>query len=547
MLFNSLSFLLLFLPVSVLGFYGLARFRPRLAAAWLVGASVLFYTWWNVAFVALLLGSIAFNFCCGWLIQRCAKRELAQQLALSGGVIANLSLLFYYKYFAALVQTLAAAGWTLPVDVSGILLPLGISFFTFTQVGYLVDCKAGLVKGSNLLDYMLFVTFFPHLIAGPILHHREMMPQFSQEAMYRFNGTNFTIGMAIFILGLAKKVLLADTFAPIAHTAFDHPEGVAAVTMWCGVLSYMLELYFDFSGYSEMAMGLARMVNLKFPANFDSPFKSRSIIEYWQRFHMTLTRYITLYVYNPIALAAVRRRTAQGKPIAGKGLATAGGFFSLMAVPTFAAVTLAGVWHGAGWQFFIYGLLHSSYLCVNHAWRLLVAKKKNASAAKRNVFVRSLDTMWKVLLTTLCVMVSQVFFRAASAGDAVAVLKGLVGLNGWAPPPDAPPLSGTPHGIVEGFLDMLAFGKVDNFVARLNHLHAPDPLTILVVFVGVWSLPNILQLFAAYAPSLSKPHDPAPSWLQWRPSAAWGLFLGVLAAATVMAVTGTKEFLYFQF
>jgi hypothetical protein len=267
MLFNSPLFLFLFLPLVWVGFHLSARLNHRFAVAWLVGASLLFYGWWTPAYLILLCGSILFNYTVGRLIQKTIEKPSLQFTILTVGVAANLLLLGYYKYLFPLLHWLEQFGFHLVPPNSSVILPLGISFFTFTQIGYLIDCRAALTSGRRFLDYALFVTFFPHLIAGPILHHREMMPQFEDKETWRFDPTRLAVGLSIFFIGLAKKDVIADYFAVTAQFTFDHPTGVTTLQAWGGVLSYSLQLYFDFSGYSEMAIGLALLFNIRFPAN----------------------------------------------------------------------------------------------------------------------------------------------------------------------------------------------------------------------------------------------------------------------------------------
>ena len=355
MLFNSYLFLFIFLPVTLAVYYALGPLNVRLAALWLCLTSLVFYGWWNPQFVVLLAGSIAFNYLVSQLILHNAARPRLQGLIVGLGVGADLALLFHYKYFVTLLNFLNDLGMT-AATVDDIILPLGISFFTFTQIGYLLDCKAGVVKERSLLSYVLFVTFFPHLIAGPILHHKEMMPQFAQPENYRFKAENLSVGAILFVIGLAKKVLLADGIAPYADAGFAAPGELQFFGSWGASLCYALQLYFDFSGYSDMALGLAKMFGIRFPLNFNSPYKAGNIIEFWARWHMTLTRYITAYLYYPVAVAVNQWRTNRNLPVGSAGLKTAGGFAGSIALPTLFTMTLAGVWHGAGFQFVVFGL-----------------------------------------------------------------------------------------------------------------------------------------------------------------------------------------------
>lgn len=524
MLFNSYIFIFLFLPVSLVAFYAIAKWSHRAASAWLVVVSFAFYGWWNPPFVMLLAGSIAFNYCIGIALQSLMHRPLAQRLTLTGGIAANLTLLFYYKYFVAAVTALAGMGLDFGTRPDDILLPLGISFFTFTQIGYLLDCNSGIAKGRKLIDYALFVTFFPHLIAGPILHHREMMPQFENKETYRFKAENLAVGLTIFIIGLAKKVMIADQMAPIANNGFSYPADLSPIAAWGGALGYSLQLYFDFSGYSDMAIGLARMFGVRFPANFNSPYKASSIIDFWQRWHMTLTRYLTLYLYNPVAMGITRRRLAAGLPVARQGVATPSGFLTMVAVPTLYTMLLAGVWHGAGLQFLVFGLLHGVYLTINHGWRTFGPKTASTWAS----------TAGYVILTYLAVLVAQVFFRAESASAALALLASMTGLAGLF---DFSALQVTE--VAEIHFGLLP--SQEQLVATTTWIK------ILGCFLIVFAAPNSLEIMAKYEPILGKFKPSVSAALQWQPNVKWGVLTGALGAASFLYLSGATEFLYFQF
>jgi len=509
MLFNSLPFLILFLPIVWLGFQVFARLRPGAAALWLVGTSLAFYGWWNPAYLILLCASILFNYAAGAVILRLADRRGQQHIALTLGVAANLGLLCYYKYLFPLLHLADQFGLHLVAPDASVILPLGISFFTFTQIGYLIDCKAGITAGGRFLDYCLFVTFFPHLIAGPILHHREMMPQFASAETWRFDVRKMAVGLSIFFIGLAKKDLIADYFATSAIDGFSHAANLGLMAAWSTVLCYSVQLYFDFSGYSEMAVGLALMFNVRFPANFDSPYKSASIIDFWQRWHITLTRYLNLYLYNPIALWVTRRRAEKGRMVGRQGLKSTSGFLAMCAVPTLITMVLAGVWHGAGINYVIFGLLHAVYLIINHAWRLKKGKK-HAAAAETGIS-RWVSVGWKVALTYLGVLIAQIFFRASSFAEAREILEGMVGLH--------------------------SDGGVE--------IRAAKPLVL--AFLLIWCAPNVLQIFEPWQPTLTKPSASVPAWMQWKPTLVWAVVIAVIALLAILGISGQSEFLYFQF
>jgi alginate O-acetyltransferase complex protein AlgI len=515
MLFNSSVFCYAFLPISILGYYFLARRRGVSAAKiWLCAASFVFYAWWNPVFVVLLIGSIAFNYSLsGFLTDSDMGAGRRQSLLLAAGIAANLLMLFYFKYFAALSRFLHDLGLT-RADAGSIILPLGISFFTFTQIGYLVDCRQGLVKERGLVNYILFVTFFPHLIAGPILHHREIMPQFANPATYRFKAENLAIGLALFAFGLFKKVGLADSISPWAELGFLHPEGTAFIQSWSVALAYSMQLYFDFSGYSDMAIALGIMFGVKLPLNFNSPYKASSIIDFWQRWHMTLTRYLTLLLYNPIALWGARRRQAKGQPSGQKAASTASGFRSMIVFPTMVTMLLAGVWHGAGLQFFIFGALHGAYLCVNHAWRIFMPPTLPS---------RPWSRFWPVAVTYLAVLVAEIFFRARSAGDALALLAGMLGVNGGGVWP--------------------AFFTSNSDALRLAHNLALGLGLAVIAFCA----PNVYQIMGQWSPALTKVRSTLRVSLQWQPTFGWAMVGGLLLFLASLRFDQKAVFLYFQF
>jgi alginate O-acetyltransferase complex protein AlgI len=529
MLFNSYLFLFIFLPL-VLGIYYLCgHLHTRLAAAWVCLASLIFYGWWNPLFVLVLAASITVNYGLSTALCASAPRPKLQRVILALSVSANLGLLFYFKYLVVLLGFLDQLGWT-RVGMHSVLLPLGISFFTFTQLGYLLDCKAGVVKQRSPLGYVMFVTFFPHLIAGPILHHRDMMEQLTDAKSYRFRAENIAIGGTLFVIGLAKKTLFADSIAHWSEDGFAGTAQLQFFAAWATSLSYGLQLYFDFSGYSDMALGLAKMFGIRFPLNFNSPYKSVSIIAYWQNWNMTLTRYLTEYLYNPMALTISRWRAARGLAVGRLGNATPAGFLSMIVVPTAYTMLLAGAWHGAGLNFLIFGLLHGAYLSINHAWRIY-GPAWRASVLPR--LAGALRHAAYVLLTLLGVLVSQAFFRATTTSGAFALLAGMTGLHGaeslaaFALP--------TLNGVSAAEWLRLAFG-------RWHHL-----LQIVLLFVIVWGTPNAHQILGRFSPALRVPLDRRGRWWQWRPSAGWLLLTLAVLFYVMVNLHPEARFLYFQF
>ncbi|WP_175781801.1 MBOAT family O-acyltransferase [Burkholderia anthina] len=526
MLFNSSLFLFLFLPVALAGHYAAGKVSPWLAAVWLCVMSLVFYGWWNPQFVALLAGSIAFNYAMSRLAMRYAAQPRWQDLVVGVSIATNLAVLAHYKYFATLFNFLSELGIA-HGNLATSILPLGISFFTFTQIGYLLDCRSGIVKERGLLSYVLFVTFFPHLVAGPILHHKEVMPQFAQRDTYRFRAENLSIGVVLFVLGLSKKVLLADAISPYADAGFAAPGELRLWAAWGTSVAYALQLYFDFSGYSDMALGLAKMFGIRFPLNFNSPYKASSIIDFWARWHITLTRYLTSYLYYPIAMAISRARARRGLPAGSSAARTPGGFVATIVAPTFFTMSLAGIWHGAGIQYLVFGVLHAVYLSINHGWRTFIVSRRPAAARGRNVVAHALC----VAVTFVAVLVAQAFFRANGVGDAWRLIEGMAGLRGVEPIAAFPVMAGMSGGDAW----RLAIG---------HHLQVVQ----VAVLLGVaWFAPNAHQILGSHSPALFKVQEAPPPFIRWRPGARWFVTTLVLLLLCLVSLHKETRFLYFQF
>jgi alginate O-acetyltransferase complex protein AlgI len=537
MLFNSFVFIFAFLPLALIGYYVLTAVGPRVSALWLIVISFVFYGWWNPQFLILFAASIIFNYLASEVIARFAARPQLQTGLLALAIAVDVGALVYYKYLEAIIGFLTGVG-VLHGPVMSIALPLGISFFTFTQIGYLVDKKDGLVTEKGFFYYILFVSFFPHLIAGPILHNREMMPQLSQARTYRFSAENLSVGMAIFAFGLVKKTLFADSMIGSVRAGFDHAGTASFNTAWIALLSYSLQIYFDFSGYSDMAIGLARMFNIRFPMNFNSPYKAASIIELWQRWHMTLSRYLALYVYNPLALAITRGRASRNMAIGRAAQATPGGFAAMVVFPTIITMAIAGMWHGAGLQYLVFGVIHGIYLSINHAMRILRPHRLAPSG-------RSFPHPAKVLATFAAILFALVFFRSSSVSAATQLLGGMIGLHGFDPVvlPYAilsrlgqHGLTLVNHGIISGI-------SATDFINAAGQL-----LWLVVLFVIVWCFPNTQQIMRQFEPTLGPVQaGPFAAQLSWRPNLVWAAAVGGALCLGVLAIGGTSEFLYFQF
>lgn len=406
MLFTTATFAFLYLPIVLIGYYALGRRSGTWAAAWLFVASVFFYGYWMPEFTLLLLASIGTNFALGMRIAQAPSRGPAARWWLTIAIAFNLGLLGYFKYANFFVDNLNAALGT-QWRLGEVLLPIGISFYTFTQIAYLVDTWAGKVNEARPVHYGLFVTYFPHLVAGPVLHHAQMMPQFADASVYRFDGARFWGGLAIFAIGLFKKVVLADGIAPYADAVFKPVDGGAFVGQqeaWIGALAYTFQLYFDFSGYSDMAIGLSWMFNVRLPFNFDSPYKALSISDFWRRWHISLSTFLRDYLYVPLGgnrKGKVRRY-----------------------VNLSATMVLGGLWHGASWSFVLWGALHGAYLVVNHAFRALAERMGWVDALDRSRLFAVLA--WA--LTFLAAVLAWVFFRAETLPGALRMLQGMAGL-----------------------------------------------------------------------------------------------------------------------
>lgn len=405
MLFNSYTFIFAFLPIAFAGFLIFAAWAPRRwAILWLVICSLFFYGWWQPRNLWILGFLLLFNFSGGLLLGRTMGGR-RRQLMLIIGLTVNIGILCYFKYANFLVTNLNSVVGT-RLQFAAIALPLGISFFIFQKIAYLVDASRGRVRDYSLTDYSLFVTFFPQLIAGPIVHHSEVVPQFSRIRGWRLNSEDLTIGSTLFIFGLFKKVVIADQVAlyvsPIFNAARD---GVAPglTESWIAALAYTFQIYFDFSGYSDMALGLARLFGIKLPANFNSPYKATNVTEFWRRWHMTLSRFLRDYVYIPLG----GNRKGPGRR-----------YVNLMAT-----MLLGGLWHGAGWTFVFWGGLHGMYLTVNQAW---MARHTRPGKGEPTIVAKVCGRV----ITFFVVLLAWVFFRSPDFVTATRMFSSMAGLHG---------------------------------------------------------------------------------------------------------------------
>jgi len=391
MLFSSITFVFLFLPISLAGYFIASRlFGQSARLGWLAACSIFFYGYWRLDYVPLLLGSVIFNHAIGRAVQSKIERGKASKrfafAMLLIGIMFNLGLLGYFKYFDFAIETVNTLTGS-SIGTLDLVLPLAISFFTFQQIAYLVDSYKGIVARNSFLNYFVFVTFFPQLIAGPIVHHKEMIPQFVRRTMGTLSWKNLLVGGLIFSIGLFKKIGIADHFGVYADLGYSNHEQLTFWDAWIATLSYTFQLYFDFSGYSDMAIGAARMFGIRLPINFFSPYKALSIQEFWRRWHMTLSRFLRDYVFIPL-----------GGSHGSEGRITA----NLMT--TF---LLGGLWHGAGWTFVIWGGIHGAALVIGRGFA-------------KTGFHLPLVAKWA--LTFAVVHLGWVFFRADNVPQAIDIL-----------------------------------------------------------------------------------------------------------------------------
>ena len=470
--------MLIFLPAALVGYFALAgRGLRKPALAFLVFASLFFYGYWDTRCAPLLILSVLFNYAVGFYLADNRSKALC-----AAGVAANIGLLCYFKYTFFFMDA-AASALNLPYAAPQIILPIGISFYTFTQMAYIVDCYRGETRKRDLLSYSLFVTIFPHLVAGPILYHKDIIPQFSKPENFSVRYKNLSSGMALFAMGLMKKTL-ADSLSPLVNHVFSNPAAATLLDSWAGALAYTIQLYLDFSGYSEMAVGLGLMFNFNLPVNFNSPYKAKSIIEFWQRWHITLSAFLKSYLYIP--LGGNRR----GQLMKMRNL--------------FITMLLCWMWHGAGWTFIVWGAYHGVLLVANHQWRRLGVRVPGAFA-------------W--VATFIAVVVGWVIFRADSLQSAAELLKAMSGANGVAMPLSlarfAPLLSWTGADFTTGL-----------GVALFKYELVALPLFLLAVFF----FPNPMQIMKKF-----------------RPTPAWAFGLAGVVFFCLLKLSNVTEFLYFQF
>jgi alginate O-acetyltransferase complex protein AlgI len=505
MLFNSPIFLFLFLPLTLAGFFLFARSLGRNAAlGFLLFACLAFYAYSSLFNFALLLVSIAANFLFGYAI---AQFRQSSRVWLVGGIVLNLALIGYFKYAGFLVSNvneLFSASFIVP----HVVLPVGISFYTFEQISYLVETQQSGRAERSLMRYGLFVSFFPHLIAGPIIRPHQLLPQFSNPALGRFDWQNFALGTTFLLFGLFKKVILADGVAIYASPVFAAAASggtPGVVNAWGAALAYTFQIYFDFSGYTDMAIGLSLMFGIVLPFNFNSPYKATGIIDFWRRWHMTLSLFLRDYVYIPLG---------------GNRHGEARRYVNIMLT-----MLIGGLWHGANWTFVAWGALHGLFLLVNHAWRSLRGERE--SSPFRQWIAR--------IFTFLLVILAWVFFRAESFDAACRMFDGMRGLHGW--------INGPPPETGAWFAKLLQLGGLP-IAEGWPAAGLMQFIWFVILLAIVWGLPNTQEFLLGVGRS-------AGARLVWRPTLAWaaglGLCFGVAFTYSIISVNRVSEFIYFMF
>lgn len=496
MLFNSYEFIFLFLPIVTLVYFYLNKRKLIIVSkVWLVLSSLFFYAWWNIMYLPLIVFSIVINYGVGRVLGS-DSLKVNRKLILVVGICINVGLLGYFKYadfFIANINIFIQNDFPL----LKLALPLAISFFTFQQIAYIVDSYKKETREFNIFDYTLFVTFFPQLIAGPIVHHKEIMPQFKELRNKIVNYRNQALGLFLFSIGLFKKVILADTFAIWATQGFDHLQTLSFIEAWVVSLSYTLQIYFDFSGYMDMAMGAALLFNIMLPINFNSPYKALSIQDAWNRWHITLGRFLYRYIYFPLNKFMLRKVFS---PLGLKKQVMLRSNISLLVL-----FLISGIWHGAGWTFLIWGFLHGLATVIHRCWKLTNIKMSKILA-------------W--FITFNFINASFVLFRALSFDDAVKVFKGMVGFNGVILPPK----------LIEMFPNLNTHLKVIAFSdLPLNDVTSAVKY-IVIGFIIILCFKNSVQLMEKFK----------PTWYTL-------LFTFALFLYSILHLARVSEFLYFNF
>ena len=493
MSFNSYEFIFAFFPATLAGFLLLVIFGGRTAViSWLIFASIAFYAIASVRSLLVIAPAVLLDYFIALTLLNDSHRRRLRLIVFSIGITANIFTLGYFKYKNFFLDTINTTLNT-NFELTQWILPLGLSFITFQKIAFLADVQSGQIKSVRFLDFLLFALFFPRTIAGPIIHYEDIVPQLTRTT-WRETKTNVVVGGCLFTIGLFKKTVIADSLVSFVARTFDLPPSQSShdltmLTAWTGVWAYMFQLYFDFSGYSDMALGLARIFGVKFPMNFNSPLRACSVLEFWNRWHITLTRFLTAYIYTPIVLHLTRRRLAQNKPVMRGKRSSLSAIAVIVGVPTMITMTISGFWHGAGWQFIVWGALHGIYLTVNQSWRLIRPRFWPDQVS----YERIMNPLG-FILTVGCVTIALVFFRASSVTSGLSILGAMAARNGILP-----------HYIqvIQQYGGNLPWDVIV-LIQPISPL-----IWIMVLFVSVTVLPNSLELLRRFQPALDFPEEPS--------------------------------------
>jgi D-alanyl-lipoteichoic acid acyltransferase DltB (MBOAT superfamily) len=516
MLFTSPEFFI-FLAVTVAGFLVLYRFRNTgMVLYWLLATSLFFYGWWEVRYLILISVSICLNYAFALALTR--RRSLPILII---GLVFNLGLIGYFKYANFFMDVAVSANF-ISHDIGAIALPLAISFFTFQQIAYIVDVYRGRDSEASFVKYALFVVFFPQLIAGPIVHYKETIPQLNKTQMFDEISRNIAVGVTYFSFGLFKKIVIADGAALYSTPVFDAVHSGASITFieaWGASIAYTFQIYFDFSGYSDMAIGLARLFGVKLPINFDSPYKATSIIDFWRRWHITLSRFLRDYLYIPLGggrNGQIRR------------------YLNILTV-----MLLGGLWHGAGWTFILWGAIHAALILINHAYNDIRHRLFPVRTAQKADHILRFT---KVAAMFVVIVIVWVPFRSESIEGSFVMLRTMAGLDGIVLPP-------TYAGYLQSPLSILGIIPKVSTLTFYDGVQQIGYMAFLLIVV--WGLPNTHQFMCRFEPALDAP---APGqlterFLFWRPNILWAVVLTILNFVSffMIFVGRQNEFLYFQF
>lgn len=531
MLFNSEIFIFVFLPILLIGFFKLSSYNVRLGIIWLILASIVFYGLFRIDHLLLLAGLIVFNYFFGIKLSKLYQSGTKNSLLLLIGVGVNLTVLIYYKYTNFILSNINVI-FNTKHALQTMVMPIGISFFIFQKIAYLVDAYRGQAKEYNFLDFTLFVMYFPQLIAGPIVHHKDLIPQFRSPSLFKLNLSNLSVGLMMFTLGLCKKVIIADHISGWVNPAFSAAQQggqLSFLEAWAAALGFTFQIYFDFSAYSDMALALALMIGIHLPINFNSPYKAQNIIDFWRRWHMSLSKFLRDYIYIPLG---------------GNQLGLKRRYLNLLFT-----MLIGGLWHGAAWTFIFWGALHGFYLITNHAWQAL--KKMLEWDPKSVLYSKACQ-----IITFLSIIIAWLFFRAENFRSALNLLKSMTSINRIVLPESYVTKLGSLSPILQNFGIRFDNSGVA-YLFGANHV-----LFLMGLLLMVWFLPNTQQWCAQYEQKNRVNLNQKWSWfglLQPQDDASLTLqassFLGAMTALVILSVilwqnlskTSLQTFIYFQF